>query len=121
MFAIPNGWNGDQQQFLVRQVTSIGLLGGNGIEDRIRFVSEGEASVHYAIHYAQDLSWLSQELNFVVIDAGGSTIDSTLYVCKKPPPDLTLEEAQASECIQVQYCLFIDSLAEFILGWCCFC
>ncbi len=112
VFAVPNGWSVDQQQFLARQVTSIKILSGQSTESRIRFVSEGEASIHYAIHYAQDLSWLSQELNFVVIDAGGSTIDSTLYVCKEPPPTLRLEEGHSSDCIQVQVYL----LSQFLLN-----
>ena len=51
---------------------------------------------------------------FVVVDAGGSTVDSTLYECKETTPRLTLEEVRASECIQAGS-VFIDRAAEHML------
>ena len=51
---------------------------------------------------------------FAVVDAGGSTVDSTLYVCKETTPKLILEEVCASECVQAGS-VFIDRAAEHML------
>ena len=49
-----------------------------------------------------------------VVDAGGSTVDSTLYECKETTPKLTLEEVRASECVQAGS-VFIDRAAQHML------
>ena len=49
-----------------------------------------------------------------VVDAGGSTVDSTLYECKETTPKLILEEVRASECVQAGS-VFIDRAAEHML------
>ena len=51
---------------------------------------------------------------FVVVDAGGSTVDSTLYECKKITPRLILEEVCASECVRTGG-VFIDRAARHML------
>ena len=51
---------------------------------------------------------------FAVVDAGGSTVDSTLYKCKKTTPKLILEEVCASECVQAGS-VFIDRAARHML------
>ena len=51
---------------------------------------------------------------FAVVDAGGSTVDSTLYECKKTTPKLVLEEVCASECVQAGS-VFIDRAARHML------
>ena len=51
---------------------------------------------------------------FAVVDAGGSTVDSTLYECKMTTPKLILEEVCASECIQAGS-VFIDRAARHML------
>ena len=51
---------------------------------------------------------------FAVVDAGGSTVDSTLYECKKIAPKLLLEEVCASECVQAGS-VFIDRAAQHML------
>ena len=51
---------------------------------------------------------------FAVVDAGGSTVDSTLYECKKITPKLILEEVCASECVQAGS-VFIDRAARHML------
>ena len=49
-----------------------------------------------------------------VVDAGGSTVDSTLYECKETSPKLILEEVRASECVQAGS-VFIDRAAQHML------
>ena len=51
---------------------------------------------------------------FVVVDAGRSTVDSTLYECKGTTPKLILEEVYASECVQAGS-VFIDRAARHML------
>ncbi|KAG9023827.1 hypothetical protein FS842_005635 [Serendipita sp. 407] len=50
---------------------------------------------------------------FAVTDAGGSTVDSTLYECKSVNP-LVLEEVCESECVQAGG-VFIDRALQGIL------
>ncbi|KIM19487.1 hypothetical protein M408DRAFT_83484, partial [Serendipita vermifera MAFF 305830] len=56
-------------------------------------------------------TWLAPNTLFAVIDAGGSTVDSTLYDCKSIEPKVVLEEACESECIQAGG-VFVDRAAE---------
>lgn len=84
-------------------------------EYRLRFVTEGEASVHYALDYTQSSQWLRKGVVFAVVDAGGSTVDSTLYECKEITPKLILEEVCASECVQAGS-VFVDRAAQHMLG-----
>ena len=51
---------------------------------------------------------------FAVVDAGGSTVDSTLYECKETTPELVLEEVCASQCVQAGG-VFIDRAAQRVL------
>ncbi|KIM19447.1 hypothetical protein M408DRAFT_43717, partial [Serendipita vermifera MAFF 305830] len=59
-------------------------------------------------------TWLAPNTLFAVIDAGGSTVDSTLYDCKSIEPKVVLEEARESECTQAGG-VFIDRAAEVML------
>ena len=51
---------------------------------------------------------------FAVVDAGGSTVDSTLFECKETTPKLILEEVCASECVQAGSVL-VDRAAQHML------
>jgi hypothetical protein len=103
VLAMPNGWEADQQVFLRDVAISAGFMKPKAAEERLKFVTEGEASVHYALAHTQSRSWLRAGTIFAVSDAGGSTVDTTLYECKGLEPSLNLEEACASECVQVSY------------------
>ena len=70
--------------------------------------------MHYALEYTQSAQWLRKGIVFTVVDAGGSTVDSTLYECKETSPKLILEEARASECVQA-WSVFIDRAAQHML------
>lgn len=98
VLATPNGWDTTQQGFLRQAMIDAGVINEGQDEDRLMFVTEGEASVHYALHYSQSKSWMNVGSQFAVTDAGGSTVDSTLYRCKALMPKLVLEEVTASEC-----------------------
>ena len=51
---------------------------------------------------------------FAVVDAGGSTVDSTLYECKEITPKLVLEEVCAGQSVQAGS-VFIDRAAQRML------
>ena len=70
--------------------------------------------MHYALNYTQTAQWLRKGVLFAVVDAGGSTVDSTLYECKETTPNLLLQEVCASECVQAGS-VFIDRAAQHML------
>lgn len=102
VLATPNGWDTQQQLFLREVAIESGICTEADASARVNFVTEGEASVHYALAHTQGRSWLQKGTMFVVTDAGGSTVDSTLYEAKSVDP-LVLEEVCASECVQVSH------------------
>ncbi|PVF93798.1 hypothetical protein CPB86DRAFT_876888 [Serendipita vermifera] len=113
IFCHPNGWDISQQSFLSDCAVGAGIVKESEVDTRVDFVTEGEASVHYALAHTTSMSWLKTGTLFVVVDAGGSTIDSNLYECKSTEP-LRLEEAQRSECVQAGG-VFVDRAARAIL------
>lgn len=115
IFAIPNGWDTVQHEFLKTAALDAGLVrSDDDAEKRIELVTEGEASVHYAIQKTRASSWLQKGTMFCVCDCGGSTIDSNLYECKATTPRLILEEVCASECVQAGGA-FVDRAARAML------
>lgn len=88
ILATPNGWDVAQQGFLREAAMEAGLVTQANAEERVEFVTEGEAAVHYVLAY-QKHDWLEAGPQFIVVDAGGSTVDSTLYECKAVKPHVT--------------------------------
>ncbi|KAG8829562.1 hypothetical protein FRC17_006388 [Serendipita sp. 399] len=114
VLATPNGWDTSQQIFMRDAVVAAGIVGKDQADERVDYITEGEASVHYALAHSQSKSWLRKGVIFAVTDAGGSTVDSTLYQCKEDTPKLVLEEVRASECVQAGG-VFIDRAARNML------
>ncbi|QRV90319.1 heat shock protein 70 kDa 12A [Ceratobasidium sp. AG-Ba] len=87
VIAHPNGWGLKEQNRLRRAVVLSGALGELEVRQRVCFVPEAEAAVHYVL-------WeKSQELvpgdELIVCDAGGSTVDTTAYrVLRDTEPSL---------------------------------
>jgi hypothetical protein len=98
----PNGWELSQQDTLRNAAVAAELMKAENTHQLLDFVTEGEASVHYALAYSQSKTWLVPGAMFAVIDAGGSTVDSTLYECKSTEPKIHLEEVCPSGCVQVR-------------------
>jgi hypothetical protein len=62
VFAHPNGWETAQQAEIkeaLRRATS-----QRSLDDRVIFVTEAEASVHYALHRSGELDWLKVDSTF---------------------------------------------------------
>lgn len=123
VFCTPNAWDISQQLFMRDAAILGGLLASEEEADlRLHFVTEGEASVHYALAYTNNQEWLQTDVMFAVVDAGGSTVDSTLYKCKETKPQLILEEVCASECVQVFLSFLSVGDPKFIVQvWRCIC
>lgn len=109
IFAIPNGWNYIQHQTLRQAAIDAGLFPSWKANSQLQFITEAEASVHFALTYGTTKGWMSSGEVFGVIDAGGSTTDSTLYTCSSVYPDMVLREAGVSECIEIRFFFFIAS------------
>jgi hypothetical protein len=101
VFATPNGWDTRQQGFLRDAAIQGGIFSNRYSEDRISFVSEAEASIHFALAHSNCRDWMKPGVVFAILDAGGSTVDTTLYRCKAVRPQLRFEEVRGSECVQV--------------------
>ncbi|KAB5590692.1 Heat shock protein HSP70 [Ceratobasidium theobromae] len=111
IIAHPNGWGIREQSFLRDAAVDAGFAKSDDASNKIRFVTEAEASVHYCIYHTNLGSRLQPGTNFGVSDAGGSTVDTTLYSVISSHPVLKLKELRASACVQAG-AIFVDFEAE---------
>ncbi|KAG8831627.1 hypothetical protein FRC17_002854 [Serendipita sp. 399] len=113
VFCTPNGWDMFENAFIKDAAIKAGIVDPNTARRRLRFVTEGEASVHFALAHTRTMDWLRPGILFAVMDAGGSTVDTTLYECQSKTP-LVLKEACASACVQAGG-VFIDCALRDLL------
>ena len=99
VLSTPNGWDMREQNILRKAVIQAGLVMEKNAAELVQFVTEAEASVHVTL--ANDAeSWLKKDTTSAVVDAGGSSVDITLYECKSTnPPEL--REVCVRESVQV--------------------
>ncbi|CAE6471528.1 unnamed protein product [Rhizoctonia solani] len=100
VIAHPNGWDTPEQDFLRKAAINSGFVDSDKAATQVRFVTEAEASVHYCIHHSNLSKRLQTGANLAVCDAGGSTVDTTLYSIVSTSPVLQLREARMSDSIQ---------------------
>ncbi|KAL8277732.1 hypothetical protein RQP46_009854 [Phenoliferia psychrophenolica] len=101
VIAHPNGY-GLAEQSLLRQALELASLikADDEVGDqRLRFVTEAECSVHFALEHSPH-EWLKIGSQLAVVDLGGSTVDITVYSVDQVEPKLVLREAKMSACIQ---------------------
>ncbi|KAG8777654.1 hypothetical protein FRC15_011216 [Serendipita sp. 397] len=113
IFCTPNGWDMSEHAFLTEAAIRAGIVKHQDAEEQLWFITEGEASVHYSLAYTKTAEWLKKDTVFAVTDAGGSTVDSTLYRCRFKSP-LVLEEVCASACVQAGG-VFVDRAMQNVL------
>ncbi|KDN46686.1 hypothetical protein RSAG8_04066, partial [Rhizoctonia solani AG-8 WAC10335] len=113
VIAHPNAWSTRQQAFLRKVAIQAGFVNAIQAQNNIRFVTEGEASVHFCL--ADPKLNLKSHLKpgsiFGVCDAGGSTVDTTVYSVTSTTPLLKLAEKRASGCVQAGG-IFVDEVAK---------
>ncbi|TFK21935.1 hypothetical protein FA15DRAFT_597024 [Coprinopsis marcescibilis] len=111
----PNGWEGFQQSQIRRAVVQAGLIPDNYHgHERVSFVTEGEASLHFAIQNGLPQEVMQSGQGVIIVDAGGGTIDISSY--RKPKFSKTFEETYTPQChfngsifVSIQARLFIDA------------
>ena len=93
----PNGWRGAQQEKMRRAAILAGLVPDTTAgHARLSFVTEGEASLHFAIHNGLPTGAINNGEGIVIVDAGGGTIDISSY-CKNVGGD-KFDEVAAPQC-----------------------
>ncbi|KAG8720502.1 hypothetical protein FRC09_009456 [Ceratobasidium sp. 395] len=110
----PNGWGIYEQTKLRTAAIRAGLVPERDSTSRIKFLSEAEASVHFCINSMNLQTLVEPESKLLVCDAGGSTVDTTVYNVTSTDPKLKLEEIKASACIQAGS-IFVDKPAEIFI------
>ncbi|KAG9084211.1 hypothetical protein FRC07_013690 [Ceratobasidium sp. 392] len=111
VIAHPNGWGIREQAFLRATAVAAGLTSESSSRSKVKFVTEAEASVHFCIHHTNLGNRLQAGIKFAVCDAGGSTVDTTVYSVKAARPALRIEETTASACVQAG-AIFVDDAAR---------
>ncbi|KAF8305224.1 uncharacterized protein EI90DRAFT_3001470 [Cantharellus anzutake] len=111
VIAHPNGWGLREQEFMRRAAVAADVVPQSESHNRIFFVTEGEASVHYCMFHANLAPQFKPNVKFVVCDAGGSTVDTTAYSVSEVRPQLQLREVKPSACIQAGG-IFVNKAAE---------
>ncbi|EIW80580.1 hypothetical protein CONPUDRAFT_105634 [Coniophora puteana RWD-64-598 SS2] len=133
----PNGWEGVQQSQIRRAAVMAGLVPDQGREaqERIRLVTEGEASLHYCVTnvLASD-TWSkvpiekseldnssdteeTPERGVIIVDAGGGTIDLSAYSMNSgidTGKAMSFEEIAPTEC-RLQGSVFVTRRAHAFL------
>ncbi|CAL1716267.1 unnamed protein product [Somion occarium] len=97
----PNGWEGAQQMKMRRAAVYGGLIPDTDEgKARIRFVTEGEASLHACVlnGLAADVLSNPSGHGFIVADAGGGTLDISSYAIRGTQP-LVIEEIAPPDCV----------------------
>ena len=102
IFTHPNGWEGVQQQLYRQAIEAAGLVPATSQgRARVQLLTEGEASLHFCV---ADLINTEQTdhagpQGIVIIDAGGGTIDLSMFSMETDP--ITCDEIAAAECKQL--------------------
>ena len=101
IFTHPNGWEGVQQQLYRQAIEAAGLVPATSQgRARVQLLTEGEASLHFCVADLINAEKADQAgpQGVVIVDAGGGTIDLSMYSMKTDP--ITCDEIAAAECMQ---------------------
>jgi hypothetical protein len=94
----PYGWDTDEHAVLRNAAVKAGLVDASSAS-LIQFVSEGEASMHFALT-SRTNAWLEENTTFAVMDVGGSTVNIGVFECIATDP-IQLREVSAGDSLQV--------------------
>jgi hypothetical protein len=76
----PNGWEGAQQAKMRKAALLAKLIPNTTAgHARLSFVTEGEASLHFAVQNSLPIGVMEDGDGVVIVDAGGGTIDISSY------------------------------------------
>ncbi|KAI6169017.1 hypothetical protein EDD17DRAFT_1465265 [Pisolithus thermaeus] len=96
----PNGWEGSQQAQMRQAAVRAKLVPDTDAgRARIRFVTEGEASLHLCIQRGLMTPEMERGEGVLIVDAGGGTIDISAYSRNLAAKEKnTFEEIAAAQC-----------------------
>ncbi|KAH9485830.1 Heat shock 70 kDa protein 12A [Psilocybe cubensis] len=110
----PNGWEGTQQSYMRRAAVRAGLIPNTPAgQQRLSFVTEGEASLHFCIQKGLTIDAMKQGKGILIVDAGGGTVDISAYKQTSKNAQ-SFEEIFAPEC-HFQGSVFISNHAREFL------
>ncbi|KAJ3971067.1 hypothetical protein EV361DRAFT_847593 [Lentinula raphanica] len=72
----PNGWEMTQQAQMRQAAILAGLVFEDESQERVHFVTEGEATLHFCIHRQIPFK---KDKGIMIVDAGGGTVDLSAY------------------------------------------
>ncbi|KAI0031107.1 hypothetical protein K488DRAFT_52773 [Vararia minispora EC-137] len=105
VLAHPNGWGGAQQTAMRQALVKAELIpDSDDAYERVAFVSEGEASLHFCLgsgNVSDEIevsALLSDGSTLMIIDAGGGTVDLSTYTFASVSP-VEVKEAFLPDCV----------------------
>ncbi|KDQ13831.1 hypothetical protein BOTBODRAFT_188297 [Botryobasidium botryosum FD-172 SS1] len=114
IIAHPNGWGISEQTLLRRAAVSAGLVPPNlASRERIRFITEREASVHFVLVNTDLQKHMKPGVELLVCDPDGSTVDTSLYTVVDVNPVLSFQEVRTSACVQAGAILVSRSAEKY--------
>ena len=94
----PNGWEGAQQAEMRKGAVLAKLIPNTTTgHARLSFVTEGEASLHFALQNGLPMGVLENGDGVVIADAGGGTIDVSSYRKSVKKREFIFEEVAAPQ------------------------
>lgn len=112
----PNGWEGKEQAQMRKAVVNAKLVPDTPEgHRRMTFVTEGEASLHFAV----ENGLLAHAVNgdgIVVVDAGGGTIDISTYKKNSKDHNKIFEEISVPKCHFLGSIFVTLTAKEFLKG-----
>ncbi|KAG8957671.1 hypothetical protein FRC03_009916 [Tulasnella sp. 419] len=110
----PNGWNTFQHPVMREAAILAGLVPNSDQgNSRIIFVSEGEASLHWCMSRGIGRGDLEVGSHFIVVDAGGGTIDISSFKTVDTLP-LKFEESSVPDCFLQGSALVTKAFKTFV-------
>jgi hypothetical protein len=95
----PNGWEGAQQAQMRKAAVLAKLIPRTTIgHARLSFVTEGEASLHFAVQNGLPTGVMKNGEGVVIVDAGGGTIDISSYSTNAGEAKGGFEEVAVPQC-----------------------
>jgi hypothetical protein len=95
----PNGWEGAQQEQMRKAAVLAKLIPDTTTgHARLSFVTEGEASLHFAVQNGLPAGVMKNGEGVVIVDAGGGTIDISSYRKNVREVKARFEEVAAPQC-----------------------
>ncbi|KAE8210218.1 hypothetical protein CF327_g5884 [Tilletia walkeri] len=95
----PNTWDGRAHSAMRKAAVQAGIVDEGMAESSIRFLTEAEASLTYAVLHSSLQAWIKPKQNLVVADLGGGTCDISSYEIVETNPTLEIRESAPAQCV----------------------